>query len=288
MFKYIFFILSFPFSSFAQGILDSSIFIFKKDKLSKIEYKSDKVEMDYLFNGKFALVELNNTTILNKGIQYKTSISLYDNGIVKTYIASIGDNEYKVFANFDIKGKLEKMTVFFDTFTYNVVNLIDLVVKAGAKDKYSYILLNKQSVYDLKLYFDNKTKRLTSVNILRDNKNFGTWFIFDEDLKLNRVSSFYNHAYYGLHGTFSSSKPFIIANDYDTKHEGIFTSHTKYKEGIVAFARVYKDGGQNGNEVSFFKNGKVSSIFYLLNDRAVGKRYFYRKNGKIKRMFDPS
>ena len=66
-----------------------------------------------------------------------------------------------------------------------------------------------------------------------------------------------------------------------------FTSHTRYKNGKVAFARVYKDGAQNGNDISFFKDGKISSIFYLLNDRTVGKRYFYRRNGTIKKMFDP-
>lgn len=287
MIKLTFILFLLPVFLFSQTVIDSSIYIFKNKRLTNIEYVTKKVELSLSFNNSFFPIDLKGKCTLKDGFISTSLINYYKHGIIKNYHGLVGNNEFEGLVSFDKQGILKKIILKLDNKVFDVLALLDSAIKGNNNGNYSYIYASRKDTnYQLNINFNVLTKKIESVKIFRNNERFGCWYYFDKKVKLTQLIHYYSNSENGIKAIFNKSKPFIVVNQIDNKHEGLFFSHMIYQNRKLAYIKTYNDNVENGSNISFFKNGKVSSIFEIRNGKAINSSYFFYKNGKIKKQFN--
>lgn len=287
MIRLTFILIILPFFLFSQTVIDSNTYILKNKKLSKIEYATNRVELSLSYNESFFPVDLKGKCLLDDGFLATSLITYHKKGIIRDYHGLVGNNEFEGLVSFDEQGVLSKMTVILDNKVLDVLALLDSAIKGNSNGDYSFIYASRVDTnYRLNISFDILTKKIRSVKIYRNNERFGCWFDFDTKIKLAKLINYYNDSENGLKAIFLKSKPFVIVNQLNNNHEGLYFSHMIYRSRKLAYIKTYKDNIENGSSISFFKNGKVSSLFEIKNGKAINSSYFFDKNGNVKKQFN--
>lgn len=280
-----------PNSLFCQSIIDSSVFIFNKDRLSAIHYATGDVKLDVIFSKNLLQRELEEKRVLNRENALKTKVLYGEREVIRQYEGHIENDvtkkkEFEIKALFNEHGVLVECVIHIDQRRYNILPMMDSIIKENSLGEFSVATLSRpDTTYRIKVNFLVNTKKINSIRIYRNAEQFGSWLYFDNQMRLSSFVNYYNNRSNGLKAAFQRGKPFLLVTRCNDLNDGVLLQHFK-RNNQLSLLRMYIDNIENGPQMRFHKNGRVSSLVYFNAGKPKGKWFVYSKRGSVKKVFD--